>query len=102
MTTSTSQSFGQWLVSTLEADAASVGGTPLVTLLTNWETHAGNPLLQSADLLQFEAAAPAAGLQLEIEVEQQLLQLAVSKVQAFIAAKTAAAAPTAAATSAAA
>lgn len=94
MTTSTSQSFGQWLVNTLEADAASVGGAPLVALLTNWAAHAGNPLLQSADLLQFEAAAPAAGLQLEIEVEQQLLQLVIAKVQAFVAAKTAAASTT--------
>ena len=89
-TTSTSQPFGNWLVSTLEADVAGTAGGPVVTLLTNWEAHAGNKLAQAADLLQFNAAAPGAGIALEVELEQQLLQLALSKVQAYMAAKAAA------------
>jgi hypothetical protein len=85
VTTTTSQSFGQWLISTLEADLAGTAGGPVVTLLQNWETHAGNPLLQGADLLAFQGAAPAAGLQLEVELQQQLLAMVISKVQAKIA-----------------
>jgi hypothetical protein len=93
MTSSTSQTFGQWLISTLEGDLAQTGGTPLLTLLTNWEAHAGNPLLQGADLLAFQGQAPAAGLQLEVELQQQLLQLVITKVQAQVAKLTPAVTP---------
>lgn len=90
-TTTTSTSAGQALLNLFESDLATIGGTPLITLLQSWQANAGNVPLQAAALLQFEAAAPGAGIQLEIEVEQQLLQLVITKVQAFIASKTAAA-----------
>lgn len=82
-----SQSFGQVLLSMLETDVATVGGKPLVTLITSLQAAAGNKLLQQGAVLQFIAAAPTAGITLEIEVEQQLLQMALTEVQAFIAAK---------------
>jgi hypothetical protein len=83
----TTQSVGQLILATLESDVASVAGSPIITLFTDWKAHAGNTLQQAADLLQFQAAAPGAGIALEIEVEQQLAQLVITKVQAYIASK---------------
>lgn len=81
-------SFGQALLAMLQADVASTGGQPLVTLITSLAAAKGNRLLQQGAVLQFVAAAPSAGITIEIEVEQQLLQMALTAVQAYIAAKT--------------
>ncbi len=82
-----STSVGQALIAMLESDIATVGGPPLVTLITSLQAAKGNRLLQQGAVLQFVAAAPTAGITLEIEVEQQLLQAALTEVQAFIATK---------------
>jgi hypothetical protein len=87
--------FGQALLSMLESDLATVGGQPLITLLTALQSAKGNVLLQQGAILQFVAAAPTAGITLEVEIEGQLLTLAISKVQAFIASKSGAVAPAA-------
>lgn len=89
MTTGTTVSPGQALVNMIESDLATVGGTPLETLLMNLKSHAGSKLAQGADIIAFTAQAPAAGFQLELMIEQQLLTLAMAKVQAYIASKTA-------------
>lgn len=73
----------------LESDLATVGGQPLLALLTSLQAAKGNVLLQQGAILQFVAAAPTAGVTLEVAIESQLLQLAISKVQAFIASKAA-------------
>jgi len=88
MTTTTTPTLGQALLAMLESDLATQGGAPLVTLLMSLQGAAGNVLLQQGAILTFVAAAPTVGVKLEIEVEQQLLQLVLTKVQAFIAAKT--------------
>jgi hypothetical protein len=77
------------LVTLIEGDVLSIGGEPILTLLTNLKTHAGNAVMQSADVLQFTAAAPLAGLELGVQLEQQLLGLAITKLQAAMAAKAA-------------
>ena len=87
-----STSVGQALLAMLESDFATVGGTPLITLITSLQAAKGNRLLQQGAILQFVAAAPTAGITLEIQVEQQLLQMALTEVQAFIASKAAPAA----------
>lgn len=86
--------FGQALVAMIESDLANVGGTPLETFLEDCKAANGNLGLEAAALLKLEAAAPAAGIQLEVEVQQQLLSIALSKLQTYLASK---AAPTAAA-----
>jgi hypothetical protein len=88
MTTPTT-SPGQALLALIASDLATVGGQPLITLLQTWQKDAGNTLLQGAALLQFTASAPAAGITLEVEIEQQLLQLAITKVQSYLASKAA-------------
>jgi hypothetical protein len=95
MTTSPTPTLGQALLAMLESDLATQGGAPLVTLLMALQGAAGNVLLQQGAILQFVAAAPTVGVKLEIEVEQQLLQLVLTKVQAFITAKTAGTTPVA-------
>lgn len=88
---------GQALLALIESDLATVAGAPLVTLITALSSAKGNVLLQQGAILQFVAAAPTAGVTLEITIEQQLLADALAKVQAFIASKAAppAAAPAA-------
>jgi hypothetical protein len=81
---------GQAFLALIESDLATVGGSPLVTLLGALSADKGNVLAQQAAILQFVAGAPAMGITLEIEVEQQLIALAIAKVQAFVAAKVAA------------
>jgi hypothetical protein len=81
-------SFGQALLAMLESDLATAGGTPLITLLTALQNAKGNVLLQQGAILQFVAAAPTVGITLEIQIEQQLLQDAITKVQAFVTSKT--------------
>lgn len=81
--------FGQALLSMIESDIATVGGTPLITLLQTLQNAKGNVLLQQAAILQFIASAPTLGITLEIEVEQQLLGLVIAKVQTWQASKTA-------------
>ena len=54
-------SFEQWLLTTIQSDVLTIGGAPLLTLLTNLKAHAGNELMQGADWLQFLAASPACG-----------------------------------------
>lgn len=78
---------GQAVLAMIESDLATVGGAPLIGLLTALKSAQGNVLMQQAAVLQFIAAAPAAGITLEVEVEQQLLGLLIQKVQAFVAAK---------------
>lgn len=80
-------SVGQALLALLESDLATVGGAPLLGLLNALQSAKGNVLLQQAAVLQFVATAPTMGITLEVEVEGQLLQLLITKVQAFITAK---------------
>ena len=80
---------GQAFLAMIESDLATVGGAPLMALLNALQAAKGNVLMQQAAILQFVAAAPAAGLNLEVEVEGQLLGLLVAKVQAFVASKAA-------------
>jgi len=71
----------------IESDQATIGGQPLIGLLTALQSAKGNVLLQQAAILQFCATAPSVGINLEIEVEQQLLGLLIQKVQAFVVSK---------------
>jgi hypothetical protein len=80
---------GQALLALISSDLATVGGPALITLLTALERADGNVLLQQGAIMQFVAAAPTAGITLEIDVEQQLIGLAITKVQAFLASQTA-------------
>ena len=89
MTTPTTTSPGQALLALLASDLATTGGQPLVTLVTALRDAKGNRLLQQGAVVQFMAAAPTAGITIEIEVEQQLLQMALTEIQAFIASKAA-------------
>jgi hypothetical protein len=86
---------GQAILALLESDLITAGGVPFETLLTSLIAHKGNALMQGADWLQFVAAAPGAGLQLEITLEGQILGAVLAKVQAAVAAKATAAANTA-------
>jgi hypothetical protein len=81
---------GQALLAMIESDIATVGGSPLISLLTTLQSAKGNVLLQQAAIMQFVASAPTMGITLEVEIEGQLLSLAISKIQAFIASKGAA------------
>jgi hypothetical protein len=83
--TTATPSQAQTLVQLFESDLIQAGGQPLLTLLENLKTHAGNVPLQIADWLQFVAAAPTAGLALGLQLENQLLSLAISKLQAHVA-----------------
>jgi hypothetical protein len=83
-----STSVGQAFVAMIESDLATVGGAPLVAFIQAEIAAKGNFALQAANLLQFQAGAPAMGIALGVELEQQVLQLALGKVQAAIAAKT--------------
>jgi hypothetical protein len=80
-------SVGQAILAMFESDIVSSAGAPLVTLITALQANKGNLLAQEAAWLQFVAAAPTAGISLEIEVEGQLLSAILTKVQAEIAAK---------------
>ncbi len=80
---------GQALLAMIESDIATVAGQPLITLLQTLSSAKGNVLLQQAAILQFVAGAPSMGITLEIEVEQQLLAAAITKIQAFQVAKAA-------------
>ena len=92
MTTSTSTtSVGQAILAIVESDIASVAGSPLVTFLEDCRAANGNLGLEAAALLKLEAAAPAAGIQIELTVQQQLITLALNKLQTYLAAKTTAA-----------
>jgi hypothetical protein len=79
---------GQAILAIIESDLANVAGQPLITFLTACKAANGNLGLEAAALLQLEAAAPAAGIQLELTVQQQLLNLALTKLQTYLAAKT--------------
>ena len=80
-------SFGQALLSMIESDLATVGGQPLIMLLQTLQNAKGNILLQQAAIIQFIASAPTLGLTLEIDIEQQLLAMAIAKIQSVTAAK---------------
>lgn len=82
MTDATTPSLGQTVLNFVKADLSSTAAVPVVTLLTNLKTHAGNRLMQAADVLQFVNTAPGAGLTLEAELEQQFLGLAIEWIQA--------------------
>jgi len=80
-----SQTVGQTILGLIENDLASVGGTPLITLLQTLQAAKGNVLLQQAAIMTFVASAPTLGLTLGIDVEGQLLGLAITKLQGLIA-----------------
>jgi len=88
----TTPTAGQALIAMIESDLASVGGQPLIMFLTAIKAANGNLGLEGAALLQLEAAAPGAGIQLGLDIQMQLVNLALAKVQAYVAAKTAKAA----------
>lgn len=92
MSTSTTESGWKAFLSMLETDVLTVGGVPLQTCITAMIAANGNLALEAAALLQFNAAAPAAGITLAVDVQNQLLQLALTKLQALMAAKPATAA----------
>lgn len=56
-------------------------------LLQTLQNAKGNILLQQAAIIQFIASAPTLGLTLEIDIEQQLLAMAIAKIQSVTAAK---------------
>jgi hypothetical protein len=78
-------SVGQAILGMLESDLDTVAAPQVITLLQNLATHKGNKIAQGADVVQFVATAPAAGLTLEAEVEAQLLQLGVRWIQSEVA-----------------
>lgn len=84
-------SVGQTILGLIENDLAAVGGTPLITLLQTLQAAKGNVLLQQAAIMTFVASAPQLGLTLGMDVEGQLLGLAITKLQGLIAAAPAAA-----------
>lgn len=84
MTTTSPATPGQAILALIESDIATVGGQPLIALLTTLQSAKGNVLLQQAAILQFVASAPTLGITLEVEVEGQLLTLAIAKVQGLI------------------
>ena len=77
----TSQNLGQMVVSMIESDLTTAAGSSVITLLQNLQKHAGNGPAQAADILSFQAQAPGLGLTLAVEVEQQLLAIAIKKIQ---------------------
>lgn len=79
---------GQAILAIIESDLASTAGKPVISFLQACQAANGNLGLEAAALLQLEAAAPAAGIQLELTVQQQLISLALAKVQAYVASKT--------------
>ena len=91
-------SVGQAILGVIESDVAKVAGAPLVTFLEDCAAANGNLGLEAAALLKLEAAAPAAGMQLELTVQQQLLNLALNKLQTYLGSKSTAPKPGAAAT----
>jgi hypothetical protein len=82
-----SNTAGQAILAMIESDLASVAGGPLETLFGQLKASAGNILAQQAAWIQFIATAPAAGIQLEVLVEQQILNALMTKIQSYIAAK---------------
>lgn len=86
--TTTSTSVGQAILAIVESDVANVAGSPLVTFLEDCQAANGNLGLEAAALLKLEAAAPAAGIQIELTVQQQLITFALGKLQTYLASKT--------------
>lgn len=80
-------SVGQAILGVVESDIATVAGAPLLSFLQACQAANGNKALEAVAVVQLVAAAPAAGLNLEITVEQQLIALVTSKLTAFITAK---------------
>jgi hypothetical protein len=85
--TTTSTSVGQAILAIVESDVANVAGSPLVTFIEDCQAANGNLGLEAAALLKLEAAAPAAGIQLELTVQQQLLGFALNKLQTYLSTK---------------
>lgn len=79
---------GQAILAMIESDLAATAGKPVVAFLQACVAANGNLGLEAAALLQLEAAAPAAGIQLELQVQQQLLNLVLTKIQTYVASKT--------------
>lgn len=88
---------GQAILAMIESDLAATGGAPVLQFLEDCKAANGNRALQAVALLKLEAALPAAGIQLEIQVEAQMINLAISWLQSYITSKGPAAAPAAAA-----
>lgn len=85
-----SVSVGQAILALVESDLAAVAGSPVLQFLEDCKAANGNLGLEAAALLKLEAAAPGAGIQLEVTVQQQLLQTAITKLQTYLAGKAAA------------
>ncbi len=80
----------QAFLAMIESDLVSAGGQPLLTLITQLIADKGNGPKEAADILQFLAAAPGAGVTFIQEIQVQLLTLASTKLNAWIAAHPAA------------
>lgn len=80
-------SVGQAILAIIESDLLKVGGAPVVQFLEDCKSANGNLALEAAALLKLEAAAPAAGITLEVTVQQQLIDFALGKLQAYMAGK---------------
>jgi hypothetical protein len=76
----------QAVLAVVQADLAQQAG-PLVTFLQDIESADGNLGLEAAALLKLEGAAPAAGLMLGIQVQNQIVSFALTKLNAYIASK---------------
>lgn len=80
---------GQAILAIIESDVATVAGSPVIQFLEDCKAANGNLGLEAAAVLKLEAAAPGAGIQLELEVQTQLLNFVLAKVQAYVASKAA-------------
>jgi hypothetical protein len=87
---STAPTAGQAFLALITSDLATTGGAPLITFLESIQAAKGNLGLEAAALLQLEAAGPAAGISFLLEIQQQLVGLAITKLQGYLATKTAA------------
>ena len=84
-------SAGQAFLAMIESDLLTTGGAPLMAFFQADLAANGDKMKQAAALLQLIASGPAAGLTFLAELEGQLLGLAITKLQAAMAAKVAAA-----------
>lgn len=80
---------GQAILAMIESDLLNTGGAPVLQFLEDCKAANGNLALEGAALLKLEAAAPAAGIQFEVQVQTQLINLAIAKLQGYISSKTA-------------
>jgi hypothetical protein len=77
----------QAILTVVQGDLAGAAG-PLVTFLDSIEEADGNLGLEAAALLQLEGTLPGAGISLGIELQNQIVSIALSKLKSYIASKT--------------